>query len=206
MSTMVNRFFYAWLILSLLFSTGSKAFAQVSSDEKAADVREMLAERDREIKRVLGDRSTFTDEQRERLKNVVNDGIDFEAMARTALGPFWAEISTDERDEFVSVFSSIVRNQSLSNLDVYRSNVSIEQITVRGDTARAATTTVYRDVPTTVEYVLGLKGGSWRVNDIILDDVSTAEGYARSFQTVVRRRGFESLMESLRKKLASMES
>lgn len=203
---MVNRFLYAWLILSLLFSAGSKAFGQVSSDEKAAEVREMLAERDREIKRVLGDRSTFTDEQRERLKNVVNDGIDFEAMARTALGPFWADISTDQREEFVSVFSSIVRNQSLSNLDVYRSEVSIEQITVRGDTARATTTTVYRDVPTTVEYVLGLKGGSWRVNDIILDDVSTAEGYARSFQTVVRRRGFESLMESLRKKLASMES
>ncbi|MEX0822452.1 MAG: ABC transporter substrate-binding protein [Rhodothermales bacterium] len=203
---MVNRFFYTWLILGLMFSAGSVAFAQSSSDEKAAEVRELLVERDQEIKRVVGDRSTFTDEQRERLKNVVNGGIDFEAMARTALGPFWADLSTDERDEFVNVFSSIVRNQSLSNLDVYRSEVSFEKITVSGDTARAVTTTVYRGVPTTVEYVLGLKNGSWRVNDIILDDVSTAEGYARSFQTVVRRRGFESLMESLRKKLATMES
>jgi len=30
--------------------------------------------------------------------------------------------------------------------------------------------------------------------------VSTAESYARSFQTVVRKRGFEALMTSLRKK------
>jgi phospholipid transport system substrate-binding protein len=30
--------------------------------------------------------------------------------------------------------------------------------------------------------------------------VSTAEGYARSFQTVVQQRGFETLMKSLRKK------
>jgi phospholipid transport system substrate-binding protein len=53
---------------------------------------------------------------------------------------------------------------------------------------------------------LNRKDGEWRVVDIVLDDVSTAEGYARSFQTVIRKRGFDALMTSLNKKLDSMTS
>ena len=65
---------------------------------------------------------------------------------------------------------------------------------------------VYKNVPTEVVYLLGLKDDQWRVRDIVLDDVSTADGYARSFQTVVRKRGFDALMESLTRKLDSMSS
>lgn len=153
---------------------------------------------------MLGDKSSFTQQQRDKLKTVINDGIDFEAMGRTALGPFWTDLTTAQRKEFVNVFGQIVRNQSLSNLDVYRSKVTYKNVEVDGNEARAVTTTVYKDVPTEVVYVLGKKNNEWLVQDIILDDVSTAEGYARSFQTVVRKKGFSALMESLNKKLSSM--
>ena len=155
---------------------------------------------------VLGDRETFTDAQREQLKRVINDGIDFTAMGRAALGPFWADPAPAQREEFVDVFSRIVRNQSLSDLDVYRSVVTYGNITANDTMAYVTTTTVYKDIPAKVEYVLGRTGPQWQVRDIILDDVSTAEGYARSFQSVVRKRGFDSLMNSLRKKLDGMRS
>lgn len=169
-------------------------------------MRRFLEQRDREIKNVLGDRETFTDEQREQLKNVINDGIDFAAMGRVALGSFWADPAPAQREEFVDVFSRIVRNQSLSDLDVYRSVITYGNITANDTLAYVTTTTVYKDIPTKVEYVLGRTSQQWRVRDIILDDVSTAEGYARSFQSVVRKRGFDSLMNSLRKKLDGMRS
>lgn len=203
---MMNKILSIFLVLGVCVALPSTAFAQSSSDARADEVRELLEERDREIKRLLGDKETFTAEQRERLKSVINDGIDFEAMGKTAVGPFWWEITPAQREEFVDVFSEIVRNQLLSNLDVYRSKVTYKSVTVNGDSARAVTTTVYKDVPTEVEYVLGTKGDRWQVRDIILDDVSTADGYARSFQTVIRKRGFDALMQSLRKKLDSVSS
>lgn len=203
---MVNRILATLFVFLFVGGTISSATATAQDADKAREVRKLLEERDREIKNVIGDKKTFTDAQRAKLKDVVNQGIDFEAMARRALGDFWNETTPAQRKEFVNVFSEIVRAQSLSNLDVYRSKVTYKDVTVKGETANVLTTTVYKDVPTEVSYVMGLKDGEWMVRDIILDDVSTADGYARSFQTVIRKKGFDALMTSLKKKLEKMNS
>lgn len=202
---MVNRILSALLLVGALIGVGATTNTAAAQDDSRV-VKTLLEERDHEIKAVLGDKESFTDAQRQKLKDVINAGIDFEAMGREALGPFWGEITPAQRKEFVDVFSSIVRNQSLSNLNVYRTDVTYKDITVEGDSAYALTSTVYKEVPTDVAYVLGNKGGKWLVQDIIIDDVSTAEGYARSFQTVIRKKGFDALMQSLQKKLDKMNS
>lgn len=199
LSAMLNRIF-STLLVGLLFVG---AAAGVQAQDRSAEVRQMLDQRDRQIKALLGTRDTFTDAQREQLKAVINDNINFEAMGRHALGTYWNDLTPQQRKEFVDVFSGIVRNQSLSNLDVYRAQVTYDKINVHGDSAYVMTTTVYKNVPTKVDYVLGRKGQQWLLEDIVLDNVSTAEGYARSFQSVVRKRGFDALMTSLRKKLQS---
>lgn len=203
---MVNRILATLLLFVFVVGSVSAATATAQDKEKAQEVRKLLEQRDREIKSFLGDKKTFTDAQREKLKDVINKGIDFEAMGRQALGEFWTKIAPAQRKEFVDVFSEIVRGQSLSNLDVYRSKVTYKDITVTGEKADVLTTTVYKDVPTKVRYVMGLKNGEWMLQDIVLDDVSTADGYARSFQTVIRKKGFDALMTSLNKKLEKMNS
>lgn len=204
--TMCTRSFL--LVVGLLLTSLLALPAQAqTSNSVQEEIRQLLQQRDQEIKRVLGDRDTFTDAQREQLKALINDDIDFRAMSRTALGPFWTDLTPEQRTEFVTVFSDIVRAQSLSDLGVYRSKVTYDAITVEGDSARVVTTTIYKDTPTEVEYVMSRAAdGSWDVDDIILDDVSTAEGYARSFQTVMRKKGFDALMNSLRKKRDKMQA
>jgi phospholipid transport system substrate-binding protein len=186
----------------LLGAVASPALSQTAADtQKARDIRVLLEQRDREIKALLQKNKTVPAKDRETLKAMVNGIIDFNAMAQAALGPHWASLSAAQRNDFVDVFSEIVRTQSLSNLDVYRSTVSYDRIDVTGTKARVATSVTYKDVPTRVDYLMTFANGQWRVNDIILDEVSTAEGYARSFQPVVKQRGFDTLMASLRKKL-----
>ncbi|GIV58822.1 MAG: ABC transporter substrate-binding protein [Rhodothermaceae bacterium] len=195
----LNNLLYRLLLaLVLLAPLALPARAQDRADE----VRALLEQRDREIKALLGDKETFTPEQRERLKDVINAGIDFAAMGRQALGRYWDELTPQQRAEFVEVFSDIVRAHSLSNLDAYRSKVVYDTITVEGDSAYVLTTTTYDDVTMKVAYVLGYHDGQWWVYDIILDDVSTVEGYARSFQALIRKKGFEVLMERLRERRA----
>lgn len=201
---MVNRILSTLLLVFLLGSVSTAALAQ--PQDEASQVRQLLEQRDDQIKHVLGDKKSLTQAQRDQLKDVINQGIDFEGMAQIALGEFWNKTAVQQRNEFVDVFSEIVRAQSLSNLDVYRSTVAYKGVTVHGDSAHVATTTVYKDVPTEVRYALNREDGEWRVVDIILDDVSTAEGYARSFQTVIRKKGFDALMASLNRKLESMAS
>ena len=200
---MVNR------ALTLLFA--ALVFAGVyavpaQGQDRAAEVRTLLEQRDRQVKSVLDGKQTITNQQREQLKEVINDNIDFQAMSKAALGPHWDGLTAQQQTEFVNTFSEIVRHQSLSNLDIYRAKVTYGDVEVNGNTARAVTTVAYKEVPAKVEYALTYHNGTWHVQDIILDDVSTVAGYARSFQTVVRKRGFDALMASLQKKLDQVKA
>jgi phospholipid transport system substrate-binding protein len=195
---MVNKFFS--LCFSLLLLIGVAGTAAIAQNQEQA-IRSMLEQRDREIKSVLGNKTTFTQQQREQLKDLINGIIDFEAMGQAALGPHWNNLTSDQRAEFIDVFSEIVRSQSLADLGIYQTPVTYKSITVNGNKAQVVTEVTYKDVPTRVDYMMGFRNNQWRVEDIVLDGVSTAEGYARSFQSVIRKKGFDSLMASLNKKL-----
>lgn len=197
MSAILNTTRRFILTACLLLFVAPAAFAQ----EPAEDIRTMLESRDQEIKAVIGTLDTFTPEQRDELKILINGIIDFEAMGEVALGNYWADLTEAQRTEFVEVFSEIVRAQSLANLEIYRAVVTYDAITVDGEMAQVRTTTLYKDTPTPVVYAMTFHDDAWHVSDIILDDVSTAEGYARSFQTAIRKRGFDGLMTILRKRL-----
>jgi len=127
-------------------------------------------------------------------------------MGREALGRHWDELSAERQQAFVDVFSEIVRYQSLGDVDIYRAQVTYEEITVSGDTAHVLTTTVYKDVPTVVAYTLQRTDAQWLATDVVLDDVSTVEGYSRSFQSYIRKRGFDALMDNLNKRLEQNRS
>lgn len=171
-----------------------------------ADVRALLEGRDRQVKALLGTRTTFTPEQRAQLATLINGIIDFEAMGERALGATWATLTPAQRSQFVTTFAEIVRNQSLTDLGIYRAQVRYGDITVNGTTALARTTTTYRNANARVDYALVWKNGAWRVADLSIDGVSTADGYARSFGQVVRQRGFPALMQALNRRLAQQRA
>lgn len=184
-------------VMVLLAGFVSPSFGQKPEDA----IRSMLQQRDKDIKSLLGSAGTIPEAKKEQLRGVVNGLIDFDAMGEAALGTFWATITSAQQKEFVRVFGEIVRHQSLADVDVYRASVTYDAIKAQGTTARVTTTTTYKDVPAKVEYELLLKGGEWKASDIIIDDVSTVDGYSRSFQSLIRKKGFDALMTSLNKRL-----
>ncbi len=167
------------------------------------EIRQMLDDRDEEIKELLGPKGTsYTQEQRDELKEIINGVIDFRSMASYALDDTFDEISSERRDQFVSLFSTIVRDQSLNRLDIYRAEVTYENISVDGDNARVQTIAQLENVRTPVHYDMERKDGQWMITDMEIDDVSTARSYHRQFQNIIRQRGFDALMESLERRAA----
>ncbi len=193
----------ASLLLTSLFVLGLFVVpARAQSAEQ--DIRAMLEKRDRDIKQaikpLIDNPKAAMDAQREKAASLINDQIDFEEMGRQALGKYWVDLTEAQRTDFVDVFAEIIRSQSLGDLDVYNATVIYEEISVNGDKAYVKTAITYQDKQTTVEYLLRSKQNGWWLSDIILDTVSTVEGYARSFQTAIRKRGFDGLMKSLYKR------
>lgn len=171
------------------------------AQQSSEDIKSLLLERDQQIKELVGPEGTsYTDQQRDKMKEIINGVIDFEAMSKEALATTYDTISTDKRDEFVDLFSTIVRDQSLNNLDIYRAEVTYRDITVEGDQARVETLATLKNVRTPVNYEMHFKNGEWVITDMEIDDVSTAGSYNRQFQRIINQKGFESLMNSLRKR------
>ncbi|CAN5276064.1 ABC transporter substrate-binding protein [soil metagenome] len=185
------------IVVSLLLTVGM--FAQNGEQE----IRQMLNERDEEIKELLGpEGTTYTQDQRDELKEIINGVIHFRSMAAYALADTYDEISPERREEFVSLFSTIVRDQSLNRLEIYRAEVTYEDITVEGDQARVKTIAQLENVRTPVDYDMERIDGEWMITDMEIDDVSTAQSYHRQFQNIIRQRGFDALFESLERRAA----
>lgn len=192
------------LVFSLLWAVPSMT---VQSQDSSDEIRAMLNERDAEIKELLGPSgSEYTQEQRDNLKDIINDVIYYRAMAQFALGSTYNEISAEQREEFVSLFSTIIRDNSLNRLDIYRADVSYTSIRVDDDQALIETTAELEDVRTAVDYQMRKIDGNWMITDMTIDSVSTAESYNRQFQSIIRQRGFDALLQSLRRRAARASS
>lgn len=175
----------------------------LTAQNEADSIRSMLESRDQEIKELLGPSGTdYTQGQRDRLKNIINDVINYRVMAQHALGDTYNDLNEETKEEFVSLFATIIRDNSLNRLDIYRAEVKYDDITVQGDTADVETTAQLEDVRTSVDYDLRIIDAEWMITDMWIDGVSTADSYRRQFQSIIRKRGFDALMESLRKRAA----
>ena len=163
----------------------------------------MLEARDTQIKTILGPKgSEYTEAQRDTLKSIINGIIDFEAMSRVALEETFDTISEEQRVEFVDLFSSIIRDNSLTKLDIYRATITYKSISIDDGQALVQTMAELDEVRTPVDYKMKWKSNEWVISDMSIDDVYTAESYNRQFQRIIARRGFDALMESLRKRAA----
>ncbi|MEX2585117.1 MAG: ABC transporter substrate-binding protein [Balneolaceae bacterium] len=165
------------------------------------EIRIILEERDAQIKQLVGPAGTeHSEEQREKLQQIINGMIDFRRMASEALRGHFDEIESVEREEFIDLFSKIVRDQSMNRLDIYRAEVSYNEIEVEESEALVKTVVKLDNVQTPVHYTMVREEGEWRITDMIIDEVSTTGSYQRQFQSIIRQRGFDALMESLRRR------
>ncbi|HLR77252.1 MAG TPA: ABC transporter substrate-binding protein [Balneolaceae bacterium] len=196
---MKKVFKIALLVIFALAANGM--FTDTHAQKSKEDIRQMLDKRNEEIKELLGPKGKdYSAEQREQLKDIINDVIDYKAMAKFALQDTWNTLDEQEREDFVELFSKIVRDHSLTNLDIYRAKVTYESIQVEGDNAVVVTMATLDRVRTPVTYDLFFKDdlGKWVVTDLIIDNVSTAKSYKRQFQDIIRDKGYDYLLKTLR--------
>lgn len=175
----------------------------LKAQHQQSEIKELLEQRDKEVKDLLGPKGKeYTKEQRDKLKDMINNIVDYREMADYALEETYDTLSTEEKNEFVDLFSTIIRDQSLNNLDIYRADVKYDTININDDSAVVKTIAQLEKVRTPVTYNMLYKDnkGGWVVTDIIIDDVSTAQSYRRQFQNIINKKGYDYLLKVLRKR------
>ena len=175
------------------------------TEEATAEVLAFIISRDQEIKDAVQGMDNDPS-LHDKAQSLINDQIDFEEMGRRSLGRYYEDLSDEDKLEYIDVFGQIVRSQSMSDLSVYKAPIIIKSVSVSGEQASVHTFVEIDGSTLDVAYDLHRKLDSWWVYDIIIDDVGTVDGYSASFQTYVRKRGFEAFMQSLHKRLDAIQN
>ena len=145
---------------------------------------------------------------REEIKKHINAAFDFRELSRLALGDHWADRSPAERDHFAETFSSIIREQNFASFSRYyrEGEIRYESAEVQEDLAVVQATAPVQREQIEIEYKLHRVEGLWRIYDLVIDGVSTAEGNRRRYARYIEKKGYEQLIAQLEKQLARLRT
>ncbi|MFQ5690045.1 MAG: phospholipid-binding protein MlaC [Gemmatimonadota bacterium] len=194
----LRRCLIAGLLSSAFWAAGGSPAAAQQSPVELIKARNATVEK---ILKTTGDEPG--PETREKLKDVINELIDFRELSRLALGRYWGERSPKEREDFVSVFRELIRNSSVKKLSIYKADRVTYSMKPRGEGKADVTTVAYKGRKTVeIVYRMHLVDGEWKVYDMVIDGSSTARTYRDSFYKEIAKSSYTAMYDKLVKRLA----
>lgn len=197
----MRRRVYQFIAVALLFlGTGPAGFAADQSPRV-----EMQQTLDKVVEVAVsyqGDK--LQTQRRSELRKIIAPKFDFDEMAMRALGAHWKEISPEQQEEYVRVFSDLLARTYLERIEtVQRNMVKIDQERVEGSKALVRTTVTNKGDVFPIDYKLLNREGEWRVYDVIIENIGLVANYRAEFAGIIRKEKFEGLLKRLREKSLS---
>jgi phospholipid transport system substrate-binding protein len=136
--------------------------------------------------------------------------IDFEGLARRALGRHWAALTADQRAEFVRVVRGLVArhlSKALYEHSDYDLRFINEEVTGSEATVNATLDLSYqgRHARVAMVWKLVYTRGSWLAYDIITDEQSMLENYRAEFHKRITAESFDALLGLMKRRLEKPE-
>jgi phospholipid transport system substrate-binding protein len=193
------------MVCLLLFASTALAASPMATVQTAVDqVLGILRESDSPEQNII-------DGKFERIKQVVDEVIDYEVLSRVTLGRNWRQLNDSQKEQFVALYSELIertyRNyiSAYSDEDViYVKETLLTEAGSRIPKAEVETQVMARQGPVLVLYRLYEENGKWLVYDIHGEGISLAQNFRTQFEEILHRSGVEGLLESLRGKVASL--
>ena len=202
---MLGRWVVGIVVLGLL--TGA-AGAGEPLDKIRKTVEEVLS--------VLGDETLQAPERRElrrgKLRQAVQQRFGLEEMARRALGRHWRDLSADQRQEFVALFSDLLERSYVGRIEGTGagSQVAYARETIADDGFASVLTVITNRLGSQVEveYRLLRRDGTtpWEVYEIVIEGVSLINNYRTQFNNIIHRTSYDGLVKQLRLKQEQEEA
>ena len=141
-------------------------------------------------------------DRRQKLWNEISPVFSFEEMSKRALGQHWKKRTSEEKKEFVELFTNILKDSYIGNTDTY----SGEKIVLLGEKQEDNYANVQTKLITNkgtevlVDYRLLSNQGKWKIYDVIIEGVSLVNNYRSQFNNILLKSSFEELVQKMKEK------
>jgi phospholipid transport system substrate-binding protein len=157
---------------------------------------------------VLADRGLSADEKRQRVEQIVYGRVDFETLSRLVLARNWNQLSPEQQKHFMEEFRRNLSATYGRNVESYKN----ERVTIADDHAEprgdwTVRTKIVRNGADdiNVAYRLRQAAGTWKIIDIIIENVSLVSNFRSQFQDIMANGGADRLIKVLQEKNAKGE-
>ncbi len=141
-------------------------------------------------------------ERRNRMRKIIHRYFDFEEMAGRTLARTWRKLKPEQKTEFIELFSHLMERNYASTLESYTNEkVVMGKESIDGEFAEVRTSIITaenREVD--IFYRLHKVEGTWRVYDVLVENISLLKNYRDQFRSIIRRTSFANLVKILRAK------
>lgn len=132
--------------------------------------------------------------------------FDFVAMTRLAVGAHWRDASEPQRKALENAFRGLLVSTyitALSQTANPNQTVEVRATQVKPGQDDATVRTVVQDPsrpPISIDYRMALRGGSWKVYDVVVENLSLVTNYRGSFASEIARSGIDGLIKTIESK------
>lgn len=196
-------------LLSVLISAGPLTVqaAQLSTGQNATEavkrtITDLIAVLDDEALKQPG----RAEERRHKIEDVIRRGVDYEEMAKRALGRPWLALSEQDRQEFVSLFVQLLRDSFAGRITEHHD----EEVDYLGEQredpyAEVRTQLKGRKIETPIDFRLISHGTEWRVYDVVIDGASIVNNYRSQFASIIREVSYVGLVQKMKQKAVAVK-
>ncbi len=139
----------------------------------------------------------------------VNAFVDFDALAKAALGKEFKKVSGAEFQWFRDTLQGIITRTVYPKAPEFLSGVKItyNSVDAKGEKAKVKSTVQNKADLTDVDYELAAqKGGDWRVVDVAIAGQSWVESIRDQVSSVIKKKGWKGLKDAMNRKLNELKS
>lgn len=176
-----------YLFVALPLSAG------VPSDQTRATIEKVLA--------ILKEPAAKS-ERRDRLRQAIYPSFDFAEMAKRSLGAHWQRRNPTEQQEFVKLFTDLVESSYVDAIESYNG----EKVIVANEKQDNELAEVNTKIITNkgeeyaIDYKLHQTGGSWKIYDAVIENISLVNNYRSQFNRVIAKSSYEDLVAKMKDK------
>jgi phospholipid transport system substrate-binding protein len=141
--------------------------------------------------------------KKEKLRAIYEQMFDEVELSRRTLGVHWNKLNPSQQREFVQLFRQVLEKAYIDKILSYTNEKIVfpKETMLASNQAEVQTEIITSSKAIPIFYRLILKDDTWRVYDVVVENVSLVQNYRSQFNSILAKNIPDQLLEILRKKV-----
>ena len=141
--------------------------------------------------------------KKEKLRSIYKGMFDEVELAKRTLARNWNKLDDAQRQEFVQLFHQVLEKAYIDRILSYTNEkvVFYKENTISKNQVEVQTKIITSSKEIPITYKAILVNGTWKVYDVVIENVSLVMNYRTQFNEILVKNTPEQLLEILRKKV-----